>query len=259
MQALETLSSPTILAVHADFLVCTKPAGLAFHQADAGAHDGFVDALRAVLRANPTQAAWADSLYPVHRLDRITSGLVLVARHADAARALGAQFEQGTIEKYYVALSARAPSKKQGWVKGAMQKGRNGAWRLLNPQDAKGAPDAQFAVTQFFSYGLGPVPQADGQALRLFVVRPRTGRTHQIRVALKSIGSPILGDALYGGGEAARGHLHAYSLRLHWAGEMLSFSAAPTGGLFDAPLVRDKLSQLGEPSALTWPAMKMTL
>jgi len=218
-----------IIFTHPDLLVAYKPAGLSFHS--EGADAGF---------AAQVQALAQERIYPVHRLDRVTSGLVMFARNAQAARELGQGFENGEIAKFYLALSDRKPAKKQGWVKGAMEKSRNGTWKL-------GREQGLMAVTQFFSFGQEGLP-------RLFVVRPRTGRTHQIRVALKSLGSPILGDARYGGSPADRAYLHAWALRLEWRGETLCVMAPPIEGeRFAEAGVVAQLSRIGEPWRLDWP------
>jgi tRNA pseudouridine32 synthase/23S rRNA pseudouridine746 synthase len=223
-----------IIFTHPDLLVAYKPAGVSFHSEDGEA--GF---------AAQVQALTAERLYPVHRLDRITSGLVMFARNAQAARELGQHFENGEIAKFYVALSDRKPAKKQGWIKGRMEKGRNGAWKL-------GREQGLLAVTQFFSFGQDGSP-------RLFVVSPRTGRTHQIRVALKSLGSPILGDARYGGSLADRAYLHAWAMRLEWRGETLCVIAPPIEGAhFADPAVRARLEEIKAPWLLDWPQWPKT-
>lgn len=195
-----------ILADHPRFLLIDKPAGLPCQREGEG--DSVLDRLRA---QKPGEA-----LHLVHRLDKLTSGLLLVARGADAATELGALFAGRDIAKYYLALSDRPPKKKQGLVSGDMDKGRNGSWKLLPTRTDP-------AITRFFSTGLG-------QGRRLFAVRPHTGRTHQIRVALKAIGSPILGDARYGGTAADRGYLHAYALAFTLGGEDFRFVCPPSQG-----------------------------
>ncbi len=214
---------------HPDFVVAHKPADVSFHTEEG--IPGF---------ASQLQAQWGETLYPVHRLDRITSGLILFARTPQAARELGALFEQGEIAKFYLAISDQKPSKKQGMIKGMMSKGRNGSWKLTRDHGV-------VAVTQFFSFSIDA-------GLRVFVVRLRTGRTHQIRVALKSLGSPLLGDARYGGTAADRGYLHAWALRFSWKGETLCFTAPPDeGDLFKSQSLSEKLQEIGAPWALDWP------
>ena len=211
--------------IHTDprFYLVNKHAGVSFHR--QGEEAGLMEALRAGLQD--------DALWPVHRLDRMTSGLLLVARSAAVAAQLGDAFASHQVEKYYLALSDRKPQKKQGLVKGDMDKGRGGAWRLL--------PTRQHpAVTQFFSHAVQP-------GLRLFVLRPRTGRTHQLRVALKSQSAPILGDTLYGGSPADRGYLHAWRLAFTLAGESFDLVCPPDeGALFLLPELHAAIAEITE-------------
>lgn len=190
------------------FAVLTKPAGMNFHSEEEA---GFV--VRAAKLLNCP-------LFPIHRLDKMTSGLVILAKNSETARVFTAMFENREIEKYYLAISLRKPKKKQGWVKGDMARARRGSWKLLkttvNP-----------AVTRFVS-----APLREGE--RLFLVKPYTGKTHQIRVALKSLGAPIAGDVRYAdAAEAAkeeRGYLHAYALQFEFNGETFSFIHRPDPG-----------------------------
>ena len=115
-----------------------------------------------------------------------------------------------------------------------MERGRRGSWLLTRSMNNP-------AITWFESYGLG-----DG--LRLFVVQPKTGKTHQIRVALKSLGSPIIGDEWYGAPPADRVYLHAAQLKFPFQQQRWCFSAWPTQGLlFNQPQVVSLL-----PTALDW-------
>lgn len=200
------MSAYQLVHTHPQFYVIHKAPGVSFHREDDA--PGLMDALRDGLQD--------DALWPVHRLDRITSGLIVVARSQAAAAELGAAFAGREVEKYYLALSDAKPARKQGLIKGDMDKGRGGAWKLCKSA-------ANPAVTQFFSHSLAP-------GLRLFVLRPRTGKTHQLRVAMKSLGAPILGDALYGGSAADRGYLHANALAFTLAGEQHRFVCPPQWG-----------------------------
>ena len=205
----------TLLFENSDFIVVAKPAGMNFHSEEEA---GFVVLAKAL--------AGADELYPVHRLDKMTSGLVLLAKTKTAAQRFGEMFENREVEKYYLAVSLRKPKKKQGWIKGDMEKARRGDWKL-----AKTAENP--AVTRFLS-----APLREGE--RAFLVKPYTGKTHQIRVALKSLGSPIAGDERYADKSEAqkeeRGYLHAYALRFAFGGETFAFVAPPeTGGRFRTP------------------------
>ncbi|QEY25412.1 TIGR01621 family pseudouridine synthase [Neisseria zalophi] len=178
----------SILFRHADFIAINKPPGIGVHQ------DKDSDGLTRLLAAQ----LGVERVWLVHRLDKPTSGVLLFALNEQAASQLAQQFAAKTIRKTYLALSDRKPSKKQGWIKGGMAKARRGAWKLTREMENP-------AVTQFHSISIEA-------GLRLFVLQPYTGKTHQLRVAMKSIGSPILGDNLYGGTQAARLFLHAWQL-----------------------------------------------
>lgn len=240
------LTSPALIHTHPDFLVVSKPANISFHADGKNDENPSETPLLAHIRQLCREHYGDDTLFPVHRLDHLTSGLLLFARTPEAASRFGQMFTEGEIGKCYLALSARQPSKKQGWIKGNMIKSRNGSWRLSNG-------DGQHAITQFFSYGLGKVGEETQHTLRLFLVRPYTGRTHQIRVALKSVGSPILGDTRYGGAPADRGYLHALSLRFEWQGKPCHFYLPPTEGeFFQHTACLDKLETIGDPWELPW-------
>jgi tRNA pseudouridine32 synthase/23S rRNA pseudouridine746 synthase len=192
-----------------NFVLLDKPAGLNFHSEE---QPGLV--VRAQQQLNLAE------LYPVHRLDKMTSGLVLLAKTLTAAQAFQTLFEQRQIEKYYLAISTHKPKKKQGWIKGDMQPSRRGSYRLTTTMENP-------AITQFISASLAPNE-------RVFLVKPHTGKTHQIRVALKSLGAPIAGDqryqALEQAEQEARGYLHAYALRFELFGEHFAFVCPPNEG-----------------------------
>jgi tRNA pseudouridine32 synthase / 23S rRNA pseudouridine746 synthase len=199
--------SMPLKVLHQDehLLVVDKPAGLPCHQ------EGDHQSVSALLRLQLGRELW-----PVHRLDRDTSGLLLFACHAGAARELAGQFAGHTIQKTYLALSGQKPGKKQGWIKGDMAKGRNGDWRLLRSQHDP-------AITRFDTASLWP-------GYRLFFLYPQTGRTHQLRVALKSLSSPVLGDTRYGGAAADRMYLHAWRLQFVVFGQAYQFECWPESG-----------------------------
>lgn len=187
-----SVSCFTLVAEHADFWLIDKAPGVDCMSSDGEA--GLFHQAGEVL----------GDCYPVHRLDKMTSGLLLLAKSSQAAAGLAELFKQHKIQKYYLAISADKPKKKQGWIKGGMARSRRGQWRLTREQD-------NFAKTQFISFAH---PKG-----RLFVLKPFSGRTHQLRVALKSIASPILGDELYSGAKAQRGFLHAQALCFEWQGQ----------------------------------------
>ncbi len=185
-----------LIAQHKDFIVVSKYRGVCVH-CEPG-QPGLMVRLKHDFKC--------ETIFPVHRLDKVTSGLLVCAKNSAAASTLSQQFEQRSVEKYYLAISDQKPKKKQGLVRGDMERGRRGAWKLCHSQSNP-------AVTQFFSTSLGA-----GQ--RLFVLKPKTGKTHQLRVALKSLGSPIVGDRLYGHPESLGDgiFLHAYVLGFEFDG-----------------------------------------
>ena len=199
--AVSLLSPPTLRVLFDSprLLVVDKPAGVPFHE-DAE-RPGVLQLLRAT-------SAVPSRLYACHRLDAITSGVLVFAKSQRDAGLLGAAWRSGEVHKLYVALSARRPSKKMGAVVGDMAPSRRGAWKLLRTE-------LRPARTQFVSSG---VAGTNSRALRGFVLRPLTGRTHQLRVAMKALGAPVLGDGLYANKDDAleedRAYLHAAAIRL---------------------------------------------
>jgi len=154
-------------------------------------------------------------VFPVHRLDKPTSGLLVFARSAVTAAELSSQFASNSVKKIYIALSDKKPKKKQGAIVGDMVKSRRSAWKLLKSKENP-------ARTSFMSSNLAP-------NLRLFTLTPKTGRTHQLRVAMKSLGAPILGDTLYGGSKEPRSplFLHAASLAFQLKGRPYDYQQVP--------------------------------
>lgn len=197
-----------IVEDHGRFVVALKPAGANFHSEEEA---GFVVQVSKQLGI---------SLFSVHRLDKMTSGLLILAKSPEAAAEFTRMFENREIEKYYLAISLRKPKKKQGWVKGDMAKARRGDYKLLTTMENP-------AITQFVSCALRPNERA-------FLIKPHTGKTHQIRVALKSLGSPCAGDERYAQSEEARkedrGYLHAYALHFSLEGEKFRFVVPPDEG-----------------------------
>lgn len=220
-----------ILETHADFYVVHKSSGLGMHC--DGEELGVVTLL---------EQQTGESLYPVHRLDKDTSGLLIIARHKDAAREFGRLFEAHAIDKYYVAIGGNKPKKKQGLIQGDMVKSRNGNWMLTTSLK-------QPASTQFFSFGTG-------LGYRLYLLRPLSGKTHQLRVALKSLSAPIMGDTRYGGEPAPRLMLHAMTLRFIWQGEQLTFFLLPSEEDGFMPCHWDEFPAFLQPWAQPWPQVK---
>ena len=119
-----------------------------------------------------------------------------------------------------MALSNQKPKKKQGLIIGDMKKSRDGAWKLCQTKDNP-------AITRFESVSCEP-------NLRLFILKPQTGKTHQLRVAMKSLGSSILGDGLYGKNteKIDRTYLHATQLEFDYLNDFISVTCLPSQGQF---------------------------
>lgn len=202
------MEKSTLIFANDRFVVALKGAGVNFHSEEEA---GFVVQVSEQLGL---------PLFPVHRLDKMTSGLVILAKNSETAAQFGKMFENREVEKYYLAISMRKPKKKMGWIKGDMAGARRGDYKLLSTMSNP-------AVTQFVSCALRTHE-------RFFLVKPHTGKTHQIRVALKSLGSPIAGDERYAHADEARkeerGYLHAYALRFRLNGEAFEFVLPPDEG-----------------------------
>jgi 23S rRNA pseudouridine955/2504/2580 synthase len=189
-----------ILYMDKSVIVLNKPAGLAT-QGGSGITrhvDGMLDELAFERKQRPRL---------VHRLDRDTSGVLVVARTVPAAAALAKALAQRDASKIYWALTRGVPKKKRGTIKAALAKeGGRGAERM----EISASDEARHAIT-----GYEVLDQA-GEEFAWVAAKPVTGRTHQIRVHLASLETPIVGDFKYGA-QAARGkgaiadklHLHA--------------------------------------------------
>lgn len=232
-----------ILAESQDYLVFNKPAGLAIHSQSG---PGLIAQLRSELGN--------DNLFPVHRLDTVTSGLLLLAKSSESNQALSLLFQEKKVEKMYLALMDAKPRKTQGRIEGDMIKARGGSWRLAKTRRNP-------ALTCFFSFGYAP-------GKRFALLKPYTGKTHQLRVALKALGSPILGDERYGGSPHTRTCLHAWQLRFEWQGSMVQycapFSETPDQAdykralcEFDNEQLAAQIESLGPPFELAWPKIKL--
>ncbi len=200
-----TVSPPDLLPVHEDahLLVLDKPAGLL---CVPGRGEDKQDCL-----STRAQRQWPDALI-VHRLDMGTSGLVVMARGLEMQRALSAAFADREVHKRYEAIVDGVMPQRDDWSLIDAPLMADWPRRPLQKIDPAGKP----SLTRWRA--LASVSPPDGPAATHVLLEPLTGRSHQLRVHLLSIGHPILGDALYGDAalqaRAPRLLLHARELGL---------------------------------------------
>lgn len=201
-----------------DVLVIDKPAGLAT-QGGAGVliHlDGMLDGLRFEAEERPRL---------VHRLDRDTSGVLVLARNAFAAGRLAASFRGRETEKLYWAIVCGVPTPTEGRIDLSLVRLPGASGARTRPA-AKGEADAARAITEFVTLDRA------GRKFAWLELMPVTGRTHQLRVHCAALGTPILGEPVYAGNTPHPAgfdeclHLHARRLALpHPRGGMLEVEA----------------------------------
>lgn len=205
-----------------DLIVINKLAGMVVHPADGNEQGTVVNALLA--RYANFIDDFEDKQRPgiVHRLDKETSGLLLIAKNRNTLERLIAMFKDREIRKTYLALIHDHPRKSHDTINHAI--GRH----PVNRKKMAGIINGKHAVTHFGVISQGVI---DNQPISLLEVQIETGRTHQIRVHLSEIHLPIIGDKLYGGGRrepyAPRPMLHAWELEFKhpFTGKVLKFTA----------------------------------
>ncbi|MEM0909621.1 MAG: pseudouridine synthase [Pseudomonadota bacterium] len=212
-----------LLFEHPDFVIAHKSAGQLVH----GDEDSLIYALQ-------QQLEHLSPLDPVHRLDKDTSGVIVLSKVKSATAQLSILFQKRKVEKRYLAISDNKPKKKQGKIIGDMEKSRNGSYKLMRSTFSP-------AITHFSSVALSH----GSQSRRLFFLAPKTGKTHQLRVALKALSSPIIGDKRYGGVQADRMYLHAYSIRFSYKNSEINVTSPILDGEYWPPLsfINDELTK----------------
>ena len=198
-----------ILYEDADLVAVDKPAGMVVH-AGAGVHSGTL--VNALLHRFGALSGVGGHLRPgiVHRLDRFTSGVLLVAKHDAAHHALAEQFSSRRVEKIYLALVHGAFAQDTGRVERPISRDPVRRTRMTARLAGGRAAWSEYRVLRRF------------QKFTFLEVRIGTGRTHQIRVHLSSIGHPVAGDTLYGAPAKTEGlpplgryFLHSHRIAFH--------------------------------------------
>ncbi|MFR9750879.1 RluA family pseudouridine synthase [Nocardia sp. 004] len=194
---------PRILALH-------KPAGISV---TGERHDTDIVQLA---------AAAGETLYPVHRIDKVTSGLILFAKELGAHGELTRQFNKQTVEKAYLAIVAATGLPDTGVIDLPLSVGRKNRVRIAAPREQIQreehrwfVDDADLLPAKHYPSRTHFVTVLRGRAHTALVIRPITGRRHQIRVHLAWTGHPIVGDPLFDRSSAyQRTYLHSWRLGL---------------------------------------------
>ena len=232
----EEIAAVRAMVIYEDdqIIALNKPSGLSSQGGRIKAHT-LDDLLAAFAKSSGNRPRL------VHRLDRDTSGVILTARTKPVAAYLGKALMDRRVKKTYLAVvTPGAPDPREGTIETALRRVEQGreAHMRISPPDH---PGAEAAFTRYRTLHV-----SDNAAL--MEVSPRTGRMHQLRVHLASIGRPIAGDARYGGALMLAGApcerllLHAYSLQFtHPNGAQMRLSAPLP------PTFSDVLQRLGLP------------
>lgn len=228
----------------ADLLVVHKPADLVCHPTKSGPYSSLISRARIYLEANG--GAEPEEPHLIHRLDRETSGVVLVAKHRAAAGELGKIWETRTVRKEYLAIVHGHVGPDQGIIDAPLGKDETSPVAIKDCVRADGlAAQTEFEVAKRFWKVTGA--GAAAAAFSLVRLHPLTGRKHQIRIHLAHLGHPIVGDKIYGGdpdlylalverrltGEQRarlilpQHALHAGRIQFEWRGRAHDYQAAP--------------------------------
>ncbi|HTI99528.1 MAG TPA: RluA family pseudouridine synthase [Dongiaceae bacterium] len=234
----------------ANLLVINKPAGLVCHPSKNGELSSLIGRARRYLTQQTAgEGGETFTAHLVNRLDRETSGVVLVAKNPIAAGELGKLFESRAVAKEYLAIVHGHVPAEQGIIEAPLGKDESSRVAVKDCVRPDGAP----ALTEYFVekrfFTLVPGVETVVAFTRLRVL-PRSGRKHQIRIHLAHLGHPIVGDKIYGGDEdcylalvedrltAAQlarlilpyQALHARAVRFTWRGQAWEFSCTPEPG-----------------------------
>ncbi|MDR2870816.1 MAG: RluA family pseudouridine synthase [Deferribacteraceae bacterium] len=180
------------------YAIINKPAGIAVHPAPGHYDDSLVNGLLHAFQIEDNEAGFRPGI--VHRLDKDTSGLLIIAKDRDAREIFSKLFQDRQIEKYYMAIAGGTPTFKETIIEAAIARDKKHRQRMAVSEDGRAAKTKVHVEKILKNAFLADI--------QLF-----TGRTHQIRVHMKHIKHPLAGDTLYGGKiDFPRQALHAYKL-----------------------------------------------
>lgn len=222
--ALPDHSSSSLPVIYEDenVIVIDKPLGILTHSKGA-MNDEFTVA--EFVRAKTTYKQETNRPGIVHRLDRATSGVIICVKNDETASSLSKQFTDRTVKKQYVAVTSGIPKQPEAVID--LPIGRNPNAPSTFRVDASGKPaETYYTVTHHSA------------RRALVTLNPKTGRTHQLRVHLAYINTPILGDIVYGTEKADRMYLHANTIELTLPGGKRM--------VFESPIPTDFTATVGE-------------
>lgn len=188
-----------ILHEDADLIIINKPAGMAVHPAPGTWSGTLVNALLHHCKGELPGIGGVERPGIVHRLDKLTTGVMVAAKTEAAHAGLSALFAEHTIERTYIALTRGAPRPLIGKVDARIARSTTDRKKMAVPRDAK-SEAGRHAITHYKSSATyGRLDKSGGlPAAAMIECKLETGRTHQIRVHMSHIGAPLIGDPVYG-------------------------------------------------------------
>jgi len=188
----------------AHLVVINKSAGMAVHPAPGSMRGTIVNALLAHCAASLSGIGGVARPGIVHRIDKDTTGLIVVAKDDATHNGLAKQFAKHTIERVYYAVTRGAPRERSGTLETELTRSRENRMKFVVVRD-EGQNVGKRAITHYWTveaFGQATGESVGRPAAALMECRLETGRTHQIRVHMAHLGAPLIGDPLYGKGRA---------------------------------------------------------